>query len=260
MSSAPDHDEIFRRAVEEGDRRLGQSTAELVATGFMAGFTVVFGVVAQGVVHGSVEPRFGEVARVAGALAFGVGLVFLVVVRAELFSENFFDPAASAIDDPGRGRFLSLLRLWALTFGFNVLGGLLLVFVLSVDGTLPPGAGEALVASAGEVTGRSPPARFANAVAGGGLLSLLSFLLAAVDDTASRVLVTYAVGFVLAVVPLEHVVVTTLHLAFGVRFGAAVGVESLVTIGAVVTAGNVVGGLTLVLTAHVQALGARDGG
>ena len=130
--------------------------------------------------------------------------------------------------------------------------------MLSVDGALPTGAGEALVAGAGAVAGRPPAARFANAVGGGALLSFLSFLLAAVDDTVSRVLVSYGVGFVLAVVPLEHVVVTVLHLAFGARFGAPVGLESLVAVAAVVTAGNVVGGLTLVLTAHVQALGARD--
>jgi len=54
-----------------------------------------------GVVDALVEPRFGDVAHIAGALAFGVGVVFLVVGRTELFNENFFDPAAKAIDEDG---------------------------------------------------------------------------------------------------------------------------------------------------------------
>jgi len=101
VSIAPDPDEIFDRAVEEGERRLDQSLLELTATSFIAGFTIVFGIAALGVVDALVEPRFGDVAHIAGALAFGVGVVFLVVGRTELFNENFFDPAAKAIDEDG---------------------------------------------------------------------------------------------------------------------------------------------------------------
>jgi hypothetical protein len=64
--------EIFDRAVEEGNRRLDQSLLELVSTSFIAGFTIVFGIVALGIVEALVEPEFGHVGKLAGALAFGV--------------------------------------------------------------------------------------------------------------------------------------------------------------------------------------------
>ena len=52
-----------------------------------------------GVVESLVEPEGGEgLAKLAGALAFAIGLVFLVVGRSELFTENFFDPVAAAIE------------------------------------------------------------------------------------------------------------------------------------------------------------------
>src|SRR5687768_17604373 len=97
MAVAPTPADVYRRAVEEGDRRLSASTLELVATGFNAGFTIVFGIAALGIVHALLEARLGpEVAKLGGALAFASGLVALVVSRSELFTENFFDPVATA--------------------------------------------------------------------------------------------------------------------------------------------------------------------
>lgn len=81
VAVAPSPSEIFDRAVEEGERRLDQSLLELVATSFIAGFTIVFGFAALGIVHALVKPEFGEVATIAGALAFGVGVVFCVTHR-----------------------------------------------------------------------------------------------------------------------------------------------------------------------------------
>ena len=97
MSMAPTPLQIFRRAADEGERRLDQSLLELVSTSFIAGSTIVFGIVALGVVQGAFESLPGRAPEILGALAFGLGLVYLVVGRAELFTENFFDPVAVAI-------------------------------------------------------------------------------------------------------------------------------------------------------------------
>jgi formate/nitrite transporter FocA (FNT family) len=258
---APEPSEIFRCAVEEGERRLDQSLLELVSTSFIAGFTVVFGVAALGIVTALVEPAFGEAATVAGALAFGVGIVFLVVGRAELFNENFFDPTAAAADASGTWLLAPLLRLWVVTLAFNLVGGALMVAVLSVEGALPPGAPEVLQRLAEEILRRGPLAGFAKAVTGGALVALLSFLLAAVNSVGSRITLSYVVGVLLALGPFDHVVVTVLHVLFGALFGVEVGVLAFAETAAVVTAGNLVGGLGLVTFTHVaQAIGARESG
>lgn len=259
MSVAPIPDEIFRRAVEEGDRRLNQSTLELIATSFIAGFTIVFGIVALGIVQALVEPRFGDVARIAGALAFGVGIVFLVIGRTELFNENFFDPVAKAVDRSGSWMVAPLLRLWAFTFAFNLVGGIVFALVFSVGGVLPPGSADTLSTMAEEVAHRRAAAGFASAIVGGALVSLLSFLLQGVDTVNGRITMAYAVGFLLALGPFDHVIVTVLHIFFGILFGAAIGYGTLAKITVITTAGNVVGGLGLVTLTHVaQAVGARN--
>jgi formate/nitrite transporter FocA (FNT family) len=258
VSDVPNPAEIFDRAVEEGTRRLDQSLLELVSTAFIAGFTIVFGIVALGIVEGIVHPVSSELAKLAGALAFGPGVVFLVVGRAELFNENFFDPIAAAVVDDS-WLLGSLARLWVVTFVFNLAGGLLLVSLLSVDGALPSGAADALVRFAEEAMDRSTVAVFVRAFVGGALVALLSFLLAAVHEATGRIALSYVVGVLLALGPFDHVVVSVLHVAFGVFLGANVALGALAETTVIVTAGNVVGGVGLVTFTHVgQALGARE--
>ena len=258
MPVAPTPHEVFRRAVAEGERRLDQSTIELVSTSFIAGFTVVFGMVALGIVEGLVRPLLGEATPIAGALAFAPGIVLLIVGRAELFNENFFDPVAKAVDADS-WLLARLFRLWVVTFALNVVGGALMVGVFSVEGALSATTTGALRRTAEEIAHQTALAAFADSIAGGALVSLLSFLLLAVNGVGSRITLAYFVGFLLALGSFEHVIVTVLHLVFGLFFGAGYGLGTIATTAAVVTAGNVVGGLGLVTLTHVaQAKGADD--
>ncbi|MFC7081431.1 formate/nitrite transporter family protein [Halorussus caseinilyticus] len=260
MTVAPDPAEIFDRAVEEGERRLDQSLLELVATSFIAGFTVVFGVVALGIVEALVEPRYGHgAAKLAGSLAFGVALVFLVVGRTELFNENFFDPVAKAVAADDSWLVGPLVRLWTVTFALNFVGGSLFVAVLSVEGALPTGTPDALVGFAHEFVHRRTQAEFVKGIVGGTLVTLLSYLLEAVDSVGSRIALAYVVGVLLTLGVFDHVIVTMLHVVFGMFLGASIGLGELAVTTAVVTAGNLVGGLGLVTLTHVaQWKGARE--
>ena len=251
MTVAPDPAEIFDRAVVEGQRRLGQSTVELVSNSFIAGFTVVFGIVALGILEAAIPASAHSLAPIAGALAFGVALVFLIVGRTELFNENFFDPVAAAVDRDDSWMLGSIARLWVLTFVFNLVGGGLFVIVFTIEGTLPPGAVEVLRRTAEEIVHRPARAEFAKGIVGGALVSLLSFLLAAVDSVGSRMTLAYVVGVLLALGPFDHVIVTILHVFFGVLFGAHISPLSLAGTTAVVTVGNLVGGVGLVTLSHV---------
>ncbi|WP_135536212.1 formate/nitrite transporter family protein [Halostella pelagica] len=251
MGAAPSPSEIFDRAAAEGQRRLDQSTLELASTSVIAGFTIVFGHIALGIVEGLVEPEFGEVGKIAGALAFGFGLVFLVVGRAELFNENFFDPVAAAVEQSGSWLVSPILRLWAVTFALNLVGGLPFVLLLSVEGALPPSAATVLSETAVELVHRTAVGEFAKAFTGGALVALLSYLLQGVDSVGSRIVLAYIVGVLLALGPFDHVIVTVLHVVFGLFLGAEVGLAALAETTAVTTAGNLVGGLGLVTLTHV---------
>lgn len=257
MSDALTPAEIFEKSAEEGSRRLNQSTLELLSTGFIAGFTIVFGIIALGVVDALARPTLGDLAKLLGALAFGVGLPFLILGRAELFSENFFDPIAAAAKAKVGGMPRKIARLWVLTLVLNLVGGAVLVLVVSVEGALPTGAHEALGRAAEDIAHRTSLATLMRAILGGALVALLSFLVIASRDSTGRILLAYITGVLLALGPFEHAVVTMLHLAFGLAFSASVSLADTARVFAIAILGNLLGGVGLVTLSHAaQAKGA----
>lgn len=251
MNVAPGPEEIFERAKEEGRRRLSMPMLEQTSTAFIAGVTIVFGIAALGVVEALAEPRLGaELAALAGALAFGIGVVFLVVGRSELFSENFFGPVATAFDDRGGGVWQSLGRLWGVTFVLNLVGGVVLIALLTIDGALPEGAADALGVVAEDIASKTMLATAARAFFAGALVTLLSYMLSAVNSVTSRILVAYMVGVLLALGPFDHVIVSVLHLLFGILDSHAVSWSDLGENLVITTVGNVVGGLGLITLTH----------
>ncbi|MCE0485838.1 formate/nitrite transporter family protein [Ornithinimicrobium sediminis] len=257
---ALDPQEIYERAEAEGERRLSMTLQDQAMTGFIAGVTVVFGIVALGVVEALVEPSLGaEVAKLAGALAFAIGLVFLIVGRTELFSENFFDPVAAAVKEGGAGAWARLARLWVTILVLNLVGGAVLLAVVSIDGALPDGAPQALVVAAEEIAAKTWVATLARSVLAGALVALLSYMLNAVDTVVARIIVAYMVGFLLALGPFDHVVVSALHLLFGVWASSAVGYADLGVNLALATVGNIAGGLLLITLTHTAQVQSERG-
>lgn len=224
---------------------------EQAATGFIAGVTIVFGIVALGIVTGHVEQQAGDgIGKVAGALAFGMGLVFLVVGRSELFTENFFDPVAYAIDAREGKAWRQLLRLWVGIFVLNLIGGAVLVGVLVVEGALPKGSGDVLVRFAEEISAKAWSATLARAVMAGALITLLSYMLNATNTVAARILIAFLVGFLLALGPFDHVIVSALHLLLGIFLSDTVEIMDLLANLGLATIGNIVGGLLLITFTH----------
>jgi formate/nitrite transporter FocA (FNT family) len=111
MAEEREPQQLYEHTAEEGKRRLSRSFVELAATSFVAGIDVVFGVIALGVTHHLVSVRGGpELADLAGALAFGIAFVFIIVGRSELFTENFLVPIAG----------LDFEYLFGIRYGANV--------------------------------------------------------------------------------------------------------------------------------------------
>ena len=95
MSSIPQPEDIYRRTRDEGARRLERPALEMVSTALAAGFDIVAGLVALGLVGSQLDGWVGPHAQhVFASLAFGSAFAFLVVGRGELFTENFLVPIA----------------------------------------------------------------------------------------------------------------------------------------------------------------------
>lgn len=254
----PEPHEIFKRTREEGTRRLERSPLELTSTSLVAGFDVVFGIIALATITAALAPRFGEEAgHFVGALGFGIAFIFIVVGRSELFTENFLVPVTAL----RRGSIskLRLARLWLISPIFNLVGGITLVLIVTVEGVLPEGSGKAMVTIAEKVDENGVLAAFCSAIVAGALITVMTWLVEGVGSIGGRIVCAWIGGVLLTLGAFNHVIVVTLEMIFGMRFGADVGGLDVAQNFAIAAAGNMIGGLLFVtLTRTGQAIGSSD--
>jgi formate/nitrite transporter FocA (FNT family) len=240
-------DEALDRVVLEGRPRLHRGTADLLATGTVAGIEVGVGVLALLVVVHETG------STLLGALAFSIGLIALRLGHSELFTEGFHVPVMVVV--AGEARWTHLLRLWGGTLLGNLLGGWVLAWLVAV--ALPD-----LHATAGELSrgfmDRPLDLRtFVLAVLAGAAITLLTRMQNGTDDDVAKVVAAVAIAFVIVGGELLHSVLDTLIVFVAVHAGEP-GASLAVWLPwfAWVLLGNLLGGL--VLTTLLRVVRSRE--
>jgi formate/nitrite transporter FocA (FNT family) len=247
LREIPEPEVIYERTKREGKRRLARPLTEEMSTALAAGFDIVVGIVVMGLVVHFLQKQFGrEAAHVFGALGFGVGFVFLVVGRGELFTENFLVPLAGLDDEDDKSSWRNLAKLWTISPLFNVVGGLVIILIVTTHSVLPFGTGAALVDVAETVHANGKLALFMSAVFAGALITAMTWFIEGQTTMLPRMLVAWIVGAILALGTLNHVIVVTLELIFGYRYGAGYAWTFIATNFVIAAAGNIIGGIGLV--------------
>jgi formate/nitrite transporter FocA (FNT family) len=246
VTAVPQPEDIYERTKEEGERRLERPLLEEMSTALAAGFDIVAGILALALVESQLEHATGKhAAHVLGSLAFGIGFVFLIVGRGELFTENFLVPIAG-LDHRAAASWRNLAKLWLTSPLFNILGGLVIILFLTVHSVLPYGTGKTMVGLAGTIHANGVLALFLSAVFAGALITAMTWFVEGQESMLVRAVVAWAAGFLLALGSFNHVIVITLELIFGYRFGIHMHWSFIVGNFGLAAAGNMLGGLGLV--------------
>lgn len=253
----PSH--VVERVLEVGEKRLQRPSLGHAITALLGGLAVSFGVIAIACTASPWLQTFGlERASQLGALAFPIGFVILIIGRSELFTENFLIPVVGVFEK--RGKLHDLLLLWGLTLCFNLVAAALFAYGVTREGILEESSRELLKALAEKRLEGTFAGAFAKAVFAGWLMTLLTWLVMAVRSGTARVLVIWAVGYLLAASHFNHVIVSASEIFMGMGVGADITIaawaqQSLFP--AVV--GNLVGGVVLVtLLTYAQAHASKD--
>jgi formate/nitrite transporter FocA (FNT family) len=246
VSEIPQPEDIYRLTKEEGERRLGRPLLEMISTALAAGFDIVAGITALALVTTQTAPWVGRsAAHVFGSVAFGIGFVFLVVGRGELFTENFLVPIAG-LDHRRRSSWAGLARLWITSPLFNVLGGLVIILLLSTHHVLPSGTGKTLAENADTIHAHSALSLFVSAIFAGALITAMTWFVEGQVSMLVRIVVAWIAGALLALGSFNHVIVVTLEVIFGYRLGSHFAWTFILGNFLLAGAGNMLGGLGLV--------------
>lgn len=232
----PELEEAFDRLVDEGRERLERPLLALVSTGLLGGIDVGFGVLAYLVV----KDQTGD--QVLAGLAFSIGFVALLLARSELFTENFLVPVTAVV--ARSGTLAALARLWGVTLAANLVGGLLIMWILV---TARPDL-EGIAVETGThfaelgVSGES----FALAVLAGAAITLMTRMQHATQSLGVQLVPAVLFGALLAGGELFHCVLDALFMFGGLLAGADYSIGAVAGAVAWALLGNVVGGVGLV--------------
>lgn len=232
----PEIEQAFDRLVDEGQERLERPLLTLVSTGLLGGIDVGFGVLAYFVV----KEHTGD--TVLSGLAFSIAFVALLLARSELFTENFLVPVTAVV--ARSGTLAGLARLWTITLAMNLVGGLLIMWIVMTARpdlhatAIEVGTHYAELGANGE--------SFALAVLAGAVITLMTRMQHATDSLAVQIVPAVLFGSLLVAAELFHCVLDSLFMMAALLAGADFGAGAFTGALGWSLLGNVVGGVGLV--------------
>ena len=233
----PGIEEAFERIVEEGRHRLERPLLPLVATGFLGGVDVGFGVL----IYLYVKHETGN--PLLAALAFTVGFAALLMANSELFTENFLVPVTSVAAK--EGTVTQLVRLWVVSLAANLVGGFVITAMIVIAfpdlhaTAVDTGAHYALL-------GFTWKALFL-AILAGAVITLMTRMQNATENIGIKLIPAILMSFVLVGAQLFHSVLDSLFMFAGLLTGGAdYGYLDWVSALVWSALGNMLGGLVLV--------------
>jgi formate-nitrite transporter family protein len=241
FSAAEIHDNVLGSAESEVER----ATSSLLWSAIAAGLVISFCFLATAfAAYAFPEPE--HVRRFAMAAAYPIGFIFVVMGRSELFTENTLRPVVPLLHERSRDALHKLARLWGLLLLGNMIGALVVSWLLArtpaIDAALRP----ALDAVAEEATRGSFREIFYLGIYAGWLIALLAWLLASTHNAAAQMALIWLTTACISAFGFRHSIAGAVEAFYRAFSGHATwsGMVSGFVIPAVL--GNIVGGVVLV--------------
>ncbi|MFH5798288.1 formate/nitrite transporter family protein [Haladaptatus sp. CMAA 1911] len=255
MSTKPDVDpsggslsygNILDREIKNALKEIDRPSKGLFLSGLAAGLNVSFGALFMGMVL-TFSPSFPSplVKQFSLALASSIGFLFVVLGQTELFTAHTTMGLLPVLD--GRASASELGELWGVVYVANLVGCVLFAGLVTLLG---PSLHIAEPAAFGTLANALLPLPswtiFGSGVIAGWLMGLVTWLVAASRDTASRILfvviVTTGIGFG----PFHHCLLGTTEVLSAMFMGQGVTLGEFGHFLVWTTLGNVVGGTVFV--------------
>jgi len=211
---------VLEQHLAQAQQEIERPAGGLLLSAISAGLDLGFGPLLMAVIATRAGGDLTGLARdVVLALAYGVGFMFVVMGRSELFTEQTTSAVLPVLDR--RASVAQLLRLWALVLAGNLIGAAAMAAAVS---TLGPAMKIVDVDALAEMSSRLTEAPtlvlLASAVAAGWLMGLLAWLVIAVRDTVSQIVVVLATTFVIGMAGFHHSIAGSIEVLMALFAGA----------------------------------------
>lgn len=231
--------EVFQRIIAAADEEAQTGPRELFFSSLAAGFSITITFLLYASLTASTDSH-----PVLSALLYPLGFVFIILGGYQLYTENTLPPVVLVLE-----RLMSLPRLckiWGMVIFGNFIGGGFGALILARTGVLSPPSADAATKLAQKGIETGFWALFFKAAFAGLIVAGVVWLVYAVRDSVSRLVVVYLAFLAVPLGNLYHSVVSFTELAYLAFSGYPVFFEGLIWFVFPVLVGNTVGGVLLV--------------
>ncbi len=248
---------VYEIVREEGEHELTRTISALVWSGFAAGLSMGFSLVAEGLLRSHLP----DAAWSPLIYKFGYCAGFLIVIlgRQQLFTENTLTVILPLLLRKNAETFLSVLRLWSVVFVANIVGAFIFAYVVGHTEVFSPEVKKVFGEIGREAMEGSWLTIFLRAIFAGWLIALMVWLLPAADG--AKVWVIIIMTYLVALGGFAHIIAGSVEVSYAVMTGisdwsAYFGSWMLPTL-----LGNIAGGVSLVaVLGHAQVVNDKNKG
>ena len=245
-SSPTSYREILMLEIEEGLSQLQRPSSGLFLSGLSAGLDIGFGPFLMAVVLTMGQTAFSEpITGILMANAYAVGFIFVVVGRSELFTEHTTLAVVPVLD--GQASVKNLFRVWGIIYVSNLVGGTVFALMAVYIGPqLETVHRAAFVEIARGLVKYSWAVTLLAAVLAGWLMGLMTWLVAAGQNTISQAAFVWLVATAIGLAHLPHSIAGSIEVLMGVFVRGGVSIWQFLDFLLWSTVGNVIGGTIFV--------------
>ena len=240
---------VYETVREEGEFELSRTVSALAWSGFAAGLSMGFSLVAEGLMRNHLPE--GGWSPLIYKFGYAAGFLIVILGRQQLFTENTLTVILPFLLRKNAETLMCVLRLWTIVFLANIVGAFIFAWVISHTKIFDADVLHTFTEIGREAMEGNWTTIFLRAIFAGWLIALMVWLLPTAEH--GRVWIIIIMTYLVALGGYAHIIAGSVEVMFTVMTGAANWSNYLFDWMLPTLLGNIVGGVSLVaVLAHAQ--------
>src|SRR3954465_8369013 len=253
--TSPSAHVVYEAIRREGHHELERKTSSLAWSGLAAGMSIGFSFLSEGLLKHALPAAPWE--PLVTKLGYAVGFLIIVLGRQQLFTENTLPVILPLLLRRATRVLFAVLRLWGIVFAANLIGALIIAFILAKASVVEPEVHRVLDVVAIDAIGPPFAVMVLRGIFAGWLIALMVWLLPTAES--ARIWVIILLTYLIGLGHFPHIIAGAVEMFYlavsGIRsWGEVISGYMVPTL-----IGNMIGGVALVAAlAHAQIVGDKE--
>ncbi|HKO54484.1 MAG TPA: formate/nitrite transporter family protein [Thermoanaerobaculia bacterium] len=255
--TAPTGAVVYHAICTEGESELERPSAALFWSALAAGLSMGFSFITTALLHAHTTDG-AKWHPLVTALGYPIGFIIVVLGRQQLFTENTLTVVLPFLSRPRLKTFANVARVWGVVLAANVIGAIVVAYVLARSEAVNGEVWEAMRSGARHAYQASFGVTLLRGIFAGWLIALMVWLLPFAES--ARVWVIGLLTYVVGLAHFSHIIAGSVDAAFLVFAGERSWGDFAGAFFAPTLIGNIIGGVLLVAVINHAQVTAGGGG